>query len=212
MAKTDAAPQSPLLHSVLVFARLPASSPSCLYNRPMKRVILPSSSLSPRSSRCPAAQMRVVPLDDEQGHVALGLALRHLAQHRHLHAHDRASRRREQRAAGDAQPRPGLSHGAGDRDARQRRPERDRAGDLRGARRAADRRARGAAPLRRRRAVLHARGRLRLLVQHRRDVREVGARGDHRRLRAADPDDPSRRHHHAAATATPAASTTWRPR
>src|SRR5215813_2734023 len=27
----------------------------------------------------PAAQLRVVPLDDEQGHVALGLALRHLA-------------------------------------------------------------------------------------------------------------------------------------
>src|SRR5204863_3421790 len=26
----------------------------------------------------PEAQMRVVPLDDEQGHVALGLALRHL--------------------------------------------------------------------------------------------------------------------------------------
>src|SRR5205814_8109188 len=27
----------------------------------------------------PQAQMRVVPIDDEQGHVALGLALRHLA-------------------------------------------------------------------------------------------------------------------------------------
>src|SRR6478672_4730273 len=27
----------------------------------------------------PAAQMRVVPVDEEQGHVALGLALRHLA-------------------------------------------------------------------------------------------------------------------------------------
>src|SRR3982750_2638995 len=27
----------------------------------------------------PSAQMRVVPLDEEQGHVALGLALRHLA-------------------------------------------------------------------------------------------------------------------------------------
>ena len=26
----------------------------------------------------PTAQMRVVPLDEEQGHVALGLALRHL--------------------------------------------------------------------------------------------------------------------------------------
>ena len=51
----------------------------------------------------------------------------------------RASRRREQRAAGDAESRPGLPHRAGDGDARQRRPERDRPGDLRGARRAADR-------------------------------------------------------------------------
>ena len=36
------------------------------------------------------------------------------------------------------------------------------------------------ASLRRRRAVLHARGGFRLLVQHRRDVREVGTRRDHR--------------------------------
>src|ERR1041385_9423142 len=30
-------------------------------------------------SLVPAAQMRVVPIDEEKGHVALGLALRHLA-------------------------------------------------------------------------------------------------------------------------------------
>ena len=66
-----------------------------------------------------------------------------------------------------------MSHGAGhavgarDRDARRRRPERDRAGDLPGARRAAHRGAAGRSPVRRRGAVLHARDRLRLLVQPR---------------------------------------------
>ena len=83
--------------------------------------------------------MRVVPLDEEQGHVALGLALRHLGNVGIFMHDDRASRRREQRAARDAQPRAGISHGAGDGNARQRRAERDRPGDLRSARRAADR-------------------------------------------------------------------------
>ena len=165
----------------------------------MKRLLLSAFILLAALSTIPAAQMRVVPLDEEQGHVALGLALRHLAQHRHLHAHHGAPRRREQRAARDAEPRPGLPHRARDGDARQRRPERNRPRDLRGARRAADRRARGAAPLRRRRAVLHARRRFRLLVRDRRDVREVGPRRNHCRLCAADPHDPSGRHHHPAA-------------
>ena len=45
----------------------------------MKRlVLLALSSSSPRFIAFPTAQMRVVPLDEEQGHVALGLALRHL--------------------------------------------------------------------------------------------------------------------------------------
>src|SRR5882672_9757338 len=45
----------------------------------MKRVILSASLLLVAFSTIPAAQMRVVPLDEEQGHVALGLVLRHLA-------------------------------------------------------------------------------------------------------------------------------------
>ena len=36
-------------------------------------------------------------------------------------------------------------------------------------------------------------------------IREVGARRDHRRLRAADPDDPARRHHRAESRTAPAA-------
>ena len=62
------------------------------------------------------------------------------------------------------------------------------------ARRAADRGAAGRASLRRRRAVLHARDRLRLLVQRRGIDREVGARRDRRRLRPPHPRDPARRH------------------
>src|SRR6478672_532336 len=45
----------------------------------MKRVILLSVVLLAALIALPSAQMRVVPLDDEQGHVALGLVLRHLA-------------------------------------------------------------------------------------------------------------------------------------
>src|SRR5262245_24763175 len=43
-----------------------------------RRVLLPAAVLAAFVT-IPAAQMRVVPLDDEQGHVALGLVLRHLA-------------------------------------------------------------------------------------------------------------------------------------
>jgi LmbE family N-acetylglucosaminyl deacetylase len=45
----------------------------------MKRVILSFFIILCALISFPAAQMRVVPLDDEQGHVALGLVLRHLA-------------------------------------------------------------------------------------------------------------------------------------
>src|SRR3954466_13240622 len=45
----------------------------------MKRLILAFALLLATLSTIPHAQMRVVPLDDEQGHVALGLALRHLS-------------------------------------------------------------------------------------------------------------------------------------
>jgi LmbE family N-acetylglucosaminyl deacetylase len=45
----------------------------------MKRVILASVVILSALLALPSAQMRVAPLDDEQGHVALGLVLRHLA-------------------------------------------------------------------------------------------------------------------------------------
>jgi LmbE family N-acetylglucosaminyl deacetylase len=45
----------------------------------MKRVILSFLALLSVLIALPSAQMRVVPLDEERGHVALGLALRHLA-------------------------------------------------------------------------------------------------------------------------------------
>src|SRR5436309_12824022 len=45
----------------------------------MKRVLLSSLAILLALIALPVAQMRVVPLDDEQGHVALGLALRHLS-------------------------------------------------------------------------------------------------------------------------------------
>src|SRR3954451_15337958 len=45
----------------------------------MKRRLLVSSLILSALITVPTAQMRVVPLDDEQGHVALGLVLRHLA-------------------------------------------------------------------------------------------------------------------------------------
>src|SRR5262249_57952820 len=45
----------------------------------MKRVILSSVLIASALITLPRAQMRVVPIDEEQGHVALGLALRHLA-------------------------------------------------------------------------------------------------------------------------------------
>src|SRR5215212_1677991 len=45
----------------------------------MKRLFLSAIILLAALSTIPSAQMRVVPLDDLQGHVALGLALRHLA-------------------------------------------------------------------------------------------------------------------------------------
>src|SRR6267143_1611829 len=45
----------------------------------MKRFFLASLCAALALVSVPSAQMRVTPLDDEQGHVALGLALRHLA-------------------------------------------------------------------------------------------------------------------------------------
>src|SRR5881392_2186420 len=46
---------------------------------PMKRTLLLVAALVAAVGLVVGAQMRVVPVDEEQGHVALGLALRHLA-------------------------------------------------------------------------------------------------------------------------------------
>src|SRR4249919_734023 len=53
--------------------------PSAMSLSSMKRSFLSAFILLAALSTIPSAQMRVVPLDDEQGHVALGLVLRHLA-------------------------------------------------------------------------------------------------------------------------------------
>ncbi|HXI30735.1 MAG TPA: PIG-L family deacetylase, partial [Vicinamibacterales bacterium] len=45
----------------------------------MKRVFLSFLLIASALTTIPRAQMRVVPIDEEQGHVALGLALRHLS-------------------------------------------------------------------------------------------------------------------------------------
>ncbi|MBZ5555897.1 MAG: PIG-L family deacetylase [Acidobacteriia bacterium] len=45
----------------------------------MRRLALISAAVLITLSTIPSAQMRVVPIDEEQGHVALGLALRHLS-------------------------------------------------------------------------------------------------------------------------------------
>ena len=144
-------------------------------------------------SGVPHAQHRLQPVTTMRGEPALEL---HAPQARYggdLHDDDGASRRREQRDAGVLRARHGLPHRAGGGDTRRGRPERDRSRAVRSAGGAADRGAAGGASLRRRRAVLHPRGGLRLLVQRRRDPREVGQAGDSRRLRAHDPDHTSRR-------------------
>src|ERR1700681_5018343 len=45
----------------------------------MKRYLLPAVVVLTALATVPRAQMRVVPVDEQQGHVALGLAHRHLA-------------------------------------------------------------------------------------------------------------------------------------
>ena len=115
-------------------------------------------------------------------------------QRRDVHVGGGASRRRDQRAARAAEPRRGGAHDARQRHPRRRRAERDRPRALRRPGGAAERGAGGRAPPRRGRAVLHPRRRLRLLVQPRGDVREVGARDHPRRLRPPHPHHPARRH------------------
>ena len=139
------------------------------------------------------------PLDFDRGANGLGLALRRVgttARVLYVTAHPG---RRAQRDPGAARARARRAHRAPHRDARGRRAERDRAGAVRRARRAAHGRAHGAPPLRRRRAVLRARLRVRLLLQRRGDLREVGPRRDGGRHRPRDPGLSARRDPGAAA-------------
>ncbi len=158
-----------------------------------------NSSLSPSlvfiavASAHSTAQHQLQPVAALSGEPALELALRKLDTVGNFMMTTAHPGRREQRDAGVLLARQGIPHVAGHGDARRRRAERDRPGAVRGARGAAHRGAAGGASLRRRRAVLHARDRFRLLVQRRRDAREVGPPGDPRRLRAHDPHDPARR-------------------
>src|SRR5262245_31588944 len=55
------------------------ASPASRYDHRMKRLALSAAVVLSALMTVPRAQMRVVPLDEEQGHVALGFALRHLA-------------------------------------------------------------------------------------------------------------------------------------
>ena len=110
----------------------------------------------------------------------------------HVHADDRAPRRRGQCAARETGARRRHARGPRLGHARRRRPERDRPGAVPGVGRAAHRGAPRGAPLRRRGAVLHARRRFRLLVQRGGVDREVGHDeivGDFvRHIRATRPD------------------------
>ena len=139
------------------------------------------------------------PLDFDRGATGLGLALRRVGttgRVLYVTAHpDDEHNGILVRLVARARP----AHGAPHRHARRGRAERDRAGAVRRARRAAHGRAAVAPPLRRGRAVLRPRLRVRLLVQRRGDLREVGPGGDARRRRARGARVPPGRDRHAAA-------------
>ena len=142
----------------------------------------------------PAPKAQMPPVSDLTGRVGLGLLLRQLATTGVLMqatAHPDDENNGMLAALGWGAGRP---HRRRDGDARRRRPERDRPGAVQRAGRAAHGRAARGAPHGQRRAVLPPRRRLRVLVQHGRDVREMGPPGDPRRLRADDPHDPAGRH------------------
>src|SRR6476660_5001378 len=56
-----------------------SADPCCHRIDAMKRVLLAALVLISLGPTRPRAQMRVVPVDEQQGRVALGLALRHLS-------------------------------------------------------------------------------------------------------------------------------------
>ena len=104
---------------------------------------------------------------------------------RHVHAGSGASRRRDQRAVRHVHPWHGPALDRPAEQPRRRRTERNRPGAVPRHGRAAHRRTALGAPHRRRRAVFHARHRLRLFVRPPGSDPEMGPRGHRRRLRAA---------------------------
>ena len=100
-------------------ASLPGEPCLPIESAPMKRVLARRRSPSPRSlvtlsARADAGRAR----RRTAGACRARAGAAPPRQHRHLHGGHGASRRREQRAAGDAQSRSGLPHGARDGDAR----------------------------------------------------------------------------------------------
>ena len=142
--------------------------------------------------------MRVVPLDEEQGHVALGLALRHLGNvgifmHTTAHPDDENNGLLVMLNRGQGYRTALATATRGNGGQNEIGPEIFEAlGVLRTGELAALHRFDGG------RAVLHARGRFRLLVRLEETFEKWGTRRNHRRLRAPDPHDPPGRHHHAA--------------
>ncbi len=132
-------------------------------------------------------------VSEDSGHIALGLALRRLNvsgtfMQSAAHPDDEHNALFALFARGM-----GLARNRRPDQSRRGRPERDRPRAVPRHRRAAHLGAPVGAPDRRRRAVLHPRDRLRLLVRSAGGDRQVGPRRDRRRLRPPDPHVPPRR-------------------
>ena len=132
-------------------------------------------------------------VSEDSGHVALGLAIRRLGvagtfMQAPAHPDDETNALFALFTLGQ-----GMRIDRRAEQPRRRRAERDRPGAVPRHRRASHVRAALGASHRRRRAVLHARDRLRLLVRSAGSHRQVGPRRDRRRLRAADPHAAARR-------------------
>ena len=156
----------------------------------MKRLLLAAFVLLAAFITIPPAQMRVVPLDEEQGHVALGLALRHLSNvgifmHTTAHPDDENNGLLVMMNRGMGYRTALATATRGNGGQNEIGPEIFealgllRTGELR--RSIASTGRSSTSPARSISATRSARG----------NVSEVGPRRDHRRLRAADPDDPS---------------------
>ncbi len=182
-------------HDTVTVSNLPSRGDPMRMSRFMAVAVAAAVALQwPAGAQQPVPQYRIQPLTDLTGAPALSLALRKLTTigtvvHMTAHPDDENNA-----GAGALRPPRRGAGGARDGDARRRRTERDRHRALRRAGRPPHRGTADRASLRWRRAVLHARGGLWLLVQPGGNAREVGPSGDPRRLRAPHPDPAARRH------------------